>query len=550
MFTKLNAKIVLIGIILIGFFLRFYLLGVNPPSLNWDETSIGYNAYSVLLTGKDEYGNFMPLSFRSFDDYKPPVYVYLTVPSIAVFGLNAFAVRFPAALFGTLAILVIFLLVREIFDVFPSKGRDRIALISAFFLAVSPYHLQFSRAAYEGNVGLFFLMLGTYLFLVGLRKKTMLIFSSLVFTLSAYSYHSFRLILPLYLLGLATVFYKDVFKNKSIAFISIILFILLSLPIYLSLIKGQGAEARLSMVTIFQESDALKKTQEQLLVDKKNNNFIGEVFNNRRTFFAREAIKGYLDHFNPNYLFMYGDGGLQHHATDFGLMYLWDLPFLLIGLFFLVRNMNKKIFILFFLLFLAPLPAAITSGAPHSVRAIAMMPILIIGVSCGIYYFFELLKRVKMKRFEASIEILVAILFIANFLFYLNQYYQVTPRVYGFFWQYGNKEAILDAQKLENNYDKVVMSYKYDQPYIYYLFYRKIDPAWYQSYWQEEGYRYSNRFSKKIGKYEFRNINYTEDKNLQNALIIAAPGEVNGGNRIGEIKYLDGKVAYELISTK
>src|SRR3989338_344065 len=88
---------ILIPVILLAAVLRFYQLGQNPPSLDWDETAHGYNAYSILKTGRDEYGYKFPLYFRSFDDYKPPIYTYLVVPAVAIFGLNDFAVRFPSA---------------------------------------------------------------------------------------------------------------------------------------------------------------------------------------------------------------------------------------------------------------------------------------------------------------------------------------------------------------------------------------------------------------------------------------------------------------------
>ena len=167
----------LVLILVISVVLRFFNLSSNPPSLNWDETSIGYNAYSILKTGKDEYGNFLPIEFRSFDDYKPPVYVYLTVPSISVFGLTEFGVRFPAALFGVLSVIVFYLLLGQVLQKKEGNVRDAVPLIGAFLLAISPWHLQFSRAAYEGNIGLFFLMLAFYLFFVGLQKKGILIFS-------------------------------------------------------------------------------------------------------------------------------------------------------------------------------------------------------------------------------------------------------------------------------------------------------------------------------------------------------------------------------------
>ncbi|MBI3282756.1 hypothetical protein HYZ70_01635, partial [Candidatus Curtissbacteria bacterium] len=102
----IKSKLTLAVILILAAFLRFYQLGQNPPSLDWDETAHGYNAYSILKTGRDEYGYKLPLSFRSFDDYKPPIYTYLVVPSVAIFGLSDFAVRFPSAVLGVLAVLV------------------------------------------------------------------------------------------------------------------------------------------------------------------------------------------------------------------------------------------------------------------------------------------------------------------------------------------------------------------------------------------------------------------------------------------------------------
>ena len=166
--------LIFISIFFLAFFLRFYQLGSNPPSLDWDEASLGYNAYSILKTGMDEYGNVLPLSIRSFDDYKPPLYVYLTIPSIAVFGLSEFAIRFPSAFLGLLTVVVTYFFVRESFSEFGHGKRESIALFSMFFMAISPWSLQFSRAAFEGNIGLFFLVTGLYLFLVGIKNGKLL----------------------------------------------------------------------------------------------------------------------------------------------------------------------------------------------------------------------------------------------------------------------------------------------------------------------------------------------------------------------------------------
>ena len=152
---KLNKKISLwlLGIVIIAVVLRLWQLDSVPPSLDWDEASWGYNAYSLLRTGKDEYGKFLPVVTRSLNDYKPALYAYLDVPSIALFGLNDFAVRLPNAIFGILTVLTTYFLVKELF-----KRRD-LALLSSFLLAISPWSIQFSRFAHEGMVGLEFNLL-------------------------------------------------------------------------------------------------------------------------------------------------------------------------------------------------------------------------------------------------------------------------------------------------------------------------------------------------------------------------------------------------------
>src|SRR3989344_9085954 len=109
-------KLLFIAILFLCLVLRFYKITKVPASLNWDEVSNSYNAYSILKTAKDEYGNFLPLVNRSFDDYKPPLYMYLDILPIAIFGLTPFAVRLPSAIFGFLTIPVLYFLVKKIFE--------------------------------------------------------------------------------------------------------------------------------------------------------------------------------------------------------------------------------------------------------------------------------------------------------------------------------------------------------------------------------------------------------------------------------------------------
>ncbi|KKT61728.1 MAG: hypothetical protein UW56_C0020G0017, partial [Candidatus Collierbacteria bacterium GW2011_GWD1_44_27] len=174
--TKNRPLLFLLLFTLLGGLLRFWKLDSFPVSLNWDEASHGYNAYSILLTGKDEWGVRFPLIFRAFGDYKLPFYIYLSTIPVWLFGLSAFTVRFVSALAGTLAIPGIYLLTRELFSTTPTTQHEittnnhepvtsNFALTTAFLLAVSPWHFFISRPALEANLSLTLIIFGSYFLL-------------------------------------------------------------------------------------------------------------------------------------------------------------------------------------------------------------------------------------------------------------------------------------------------------------------------------------------------------------------------------------------------
>lgn len=538
--------ILLIVIFFVSVFLRFYKLGVNPPSLDWDEASTGYNAYSILKTGADEYGNKFPLTFRSFDDYKPPVYIYMDVPSIAFFGLSEVGVRFPSAVLGSLSVLLIYFLVKEIYNEFKEEKKEKLALLSAFFWGISPWSLQFSRAAFEGNVGLFFFLLAFWLFLKSLKNYKLSILSAFSFVLSIYSYHSFVLVTPLFIISCMWFFRKEIVSNYKYFLVSFILGILLLLPIGFSFLSSEGSGSRLSTVSIF-TNETINPSIKELQYDKSQNNKIGELLDNRRIVYFLAVAKGYFDHWNPDFLFFHGDGGGQHHPVNMGMLYLWDLPFILSGIYFLVKNKTNKSLLLLIMFLLAPLPSAASTGTPHPVRAIAMAPPFSIFAAVGFYYFFQRLQSFKVKTFLA----LAVILLVINLGYYLHRYYVLTLFEESHWWQYGNKEALATAKSLENKYGRIIYTYYYDQPYIYYLFYNKIDPFWYQKNWDYQGNGKTERFRRVIGKYEFKNINWGEDNKLKNTLLVGTANEIpeNAKGLIKTIYFINGDVAFRIVGT-
>ena len=249
-----RKNLFLIVIILLAALLRFYNLGKNPPSIDWDEASIGYNAYSLLKTGKDEFGNSWPISIRSFDDYKPPLYVYATIPSVAIFGLNEFAVRFPSALTGTLTVIVFYFLTKEIFnDRSKAKGQKlKVAMVASFLLAINPWHLQFSRVAFEANLALFFFVLGVYLLFKAINNQSLYYYSgvAVAFAATMYSYHSARVVVPLFLLLISWIYRKSLLKNKSKIFVATILGTILLIPMLITFMRAYG-QSRFTTVSVF-----------------------------------------------------------------------------------------------------------------------------------------------------------------------------------------------------------------------------------------------------------------------------------------------------------
>jgi 4-amino-4-deoxy-L-arabinose transferase-like glycosyltransferase len=167
----MNMRVIILSLLVFfAAFLRFYHISVNPPSLTWDEAAWGYNAYTLGIDGKDEFGKFLPVDFlESFGDFKPPVYAYAALLPVKIFGLNEFSTRFPSAFFGTLTVWITYFLVKEIF--FESKRKFHYALWTVFLLTISPWHINLSRAAFEANVASFFLIVGVWQFILGVRKK-------------------------------------------------------------------------------------------------------------------------------------------------------------------------------------------------------------------------------------------------------------------------------------------------------------------------------------------------------------------------------------------
>ncbi len=235
----LTNNIFLVFICVLFLATRLYKISEIPSSVYWDEASIGYNAYSVLITGEDEWGEFMPLHFRAFGEFKLPVYVYSVAAAESVFGLTPLAVRLPAVMFGLLSIVGLYLVILKL------TSSINISLLSSLLFSISPWFFIFSRTGYEAVAGLAFFIYALYFLILTFDNKKLLVVSTVLFIASMYSYNSFRILAPVILVP--TLIYY-LFKKAFVpVLISGIILLGSLLPIY-KLYREDSGLARLQSV--------------------------------------------------------------------------------------------------------------------------------------------------------------------------------------------------------------------------------------------------------------------------------------------------------------
>ncbi len=498
-----TTKLALLSIITLAGFLRFFHLNRIPPALYWDEASIAYNAFSILQTGRDEHGISWPIThFLAYGDAKPPLYIYTTSVSMAIFGVNDFAVRAPSALAGTLAVLITFFLVHRLAS---SSSRliispTRLALLSSFLLAISPWHLQMSRAAFEANLALTLHLLAFTLFLYWLKQNPkkffspssgILILSSLFFVTTLYTFNSYRIFLPFWLLFLALHYRRHLTKHPQSVITASLFAGLCILPLIPFVLSPQ-AKLRFNEVTIFNNHDPVIEANTR--IELNHHAFWSRLLHNRRVLFALDFLAHYTDHFKPDFLFFSGDVNPRLSVRDIGEMYLIEFPFLILGLYYLFRHRYSFRYLFVGWILLAIIPAAVARETPHALRILQVLPVPQILVALGLLHTIRLFPKTKY---------LLAIAYLFFFSSYLELYYAHYAKRWSHSWQYGYQQLVSYLQTVASVYDRIYVTDSLGRPHTYILYYSQYDP---ESYWQTRdaggdafGFTYTNSF----GKYYF-----------------------------------------------
>ena len=521
---KIKKELILLIIIFIlAAVLRFYKLGENPPSLTWDEVAWGYNAYSLGIDGRDEFGRFLPWDYlESFGDFKPPVYAYLTILPVKIFGLNEFSTRFASAFFGTLTVILVYFLTKELF--FNSQFAIRNSLIASFLLAISPWHIMLSRAAFEANVASFFIIEGVVAFLRSMRDKGWwLIFSALSFALSLQTFNTARIVSPFLVLLLAIGFRKKLLSLKKWVLLSFLTgFIVLGpvVPFYFT----PQAKLRFKEVNIFSDASVVALANQEMAND--NWAWWSRIIHNRRWGYLRLFLRHYFDHFNPNFLFFKGDGNPKFSTQDVGELYLWELPFLIWGTLVLFRKKEGYWWIIPFWLFGGIIPAATARETPHALRIESTLPTWQILAALGVGEFLNWLGNLKTKDFFKSLIVFFVFFFlIFNFFYFQHGYWRHYPAEFSGEWQYGYKPAIGYIKENEGKYDQIWFTSSLGRPYIYFLFYLKKSPSEFRQQARVKRDVFGFVEVEGFGKYNFFR-DKEEISTFGKSLIIAGPSEI------------------------
>lgn len=462
--SRLPVPLLLCIVIAIGAWLRFDRLTAIPPSLSHDESAIAYNAYSVLKTGKDEYGERFPVLFRSFDDYKLPGMVYSTIPFAALFGRSELTARLPSAVFGTLAIVVIFGIAYEL------TGLALVSLLTALALAVQPWHVNFSRQLFESNGATFWLMCGTYFLLRSRHRYADILPAGICYVAALYFYYSVRLVIPFMLLFYLSAQWKTMraeWKTTSVAlFACFILFLPLGRDMF-----SAGGWQRINTVSVVNDPNYLAKRDRFVAILGTQPSLLNKIRYNSRIALVATVVENYWKNISPHNLFVTGTG-------TYGALYPFDMILVPVGLAFLFTLRPFSAALLLIWLVTAFLPGAFSINQPNTLRTLVAAPAFALLSGFGWYFLSSLVKPSAYAK--GCLYLLTVLMLGLSFPKFYHAYFVNNPTNNALAFADGTKQMAEYVTLNERGFDRIYISGYYWRPYIFMLYWGKTAPDAYQ----------------------------------------------------------------------
>ncbi|QQS38647.1 hypothetical protein IPM62_04670 [Candidatus Woesebacteria bacterium] len=563
-----NTIKVLILILFVSSILRLWNLSQVPVSLFGDELDVGYHAFSFIETGKDYSGNYFPANFQSLAEWRTPLFIYSTIPTVALFGITPLGVRLPAAVFGILGVLGMYLFVREFMTHSINKDNPKVievtALLSALFLGISPWHIQYSRAAFEVTMLIMFYLFGLYFFFKSFVKVKYFSVSLALLIATPLIYSTAKLFTLILLILLFLIWRKEIIalfffnKDKNITHYKLnkgvkkyivascaVVLIMGSITTYATLFSG-GTQ-RFGYISVFSDPTrepevGVKREQAARFRGEMGigltPTFSDKLFYNKYTFWGQRILKNYFESFSGEFLFIKGDFNLRHSIEGIGQFYKVEAIALILGLIYFFGNKKErknKLLIALWLV-LGVIPSAITrEGGRHATRLIVILPPMIFLISYGLVYFVTTLNRNTKIVFTSFYATLLTI----NFIFYQQNYWTQNPWYSERWWHAGYKEAIQSVKELESNYNEVLITMASEPAWTFFAAYMNYDPVRWQNVKPDSNWIDDPRYGRitMIDKYYFTSPQgqlYDWGKNLEKGVLVLSSEKEVGINLIKE----------------
>lgn len=478
----------------------------NPVSLYWDEASIGYEAYSVVSTGKDMHGNhWFQAIFPGYGDYKAPVYIWLTALALKILPIGQMAVRVTSVVSGSLSLIVVYFLAKEIFV---GKKSNKIALWSMAGASFLPWHIHFSRVGFEANLGLFFIGLALLMLLMGRRKKWLILLSSIFGVIGVYSYFSVRIVFPLMVLSTVLIYFKQ-FKNSfGYIFLSIALFLSLMIPLTKSTFYDPSNQIRMSTENILNYDQEV--IYSNYLRQDDGGQLWARIIHHRYLYIAKEFTLNLFDHLSPRYLFISGDPNLRHGSGIMGLMLPSYVIIFFLGIFSLGKNRKQLTLIMLWWL-ISLIPASIPEETPHALRSLNGVIPMVMVLGVGMEAVLTKIHRDQKWRMPTVAYLLVVLV---NLIGFVGYYFWHYPTDTAEAWQDGYRQVAEFLNERSGDYDSIVVSAK-DRLYLYVLFFTQYPPERLQAEAENDLLGKDGFVINRFGKYNFKKIMWPDELDNQ-----------------------------------
>ncbi len=384
---KKKAIIFLMVILAIAAFFRLWKLDSIPPGLYPDVAINGNDALDTLKTGQWKL-------FYPENNGREGLFMWLIAFSFLIFGPSIWAIKIVAAIIGIFTVLGLYLLTKELFQnsKFKIQNSKFIALLASFFLAISFWHVNFSRLGFRAIMVPFILVFGFYFLLRGFRQKRVLflIISGIFFGLGFYTYISYRFVVLLLAIVLICQWFiykkqKNQKKFLILTFYFLIFVFITALPIGIYFLSNSG--------------DFFGRTGDV------------SIFNSEKPFYELgKSLILHLGMFN-----LYGDLNWRHNFAGSPQL-LWPVGILfLIGLIISIKNKNYLLRTWFLIMLL---PGFLSfEGIPHALRVIGVIPPVFIFAGLGAFWLFEKIKFFFKTRRQKIFFYLCFALFLISIAF-------------------------------------------------------------------------------------------------------------------------------------